>query len=53
MEAITEGQTQAKETAGRLEKEVAKVSQDLGSLTASLPPQFRQNRAANIKSEFG
>ena len=53
MEGITEGQNQARETAAMLEKEVAKVSQDLSSLTAGLPPQFRSNRSAPIKSEFG
>ena len=53
MEGITEGQNQARETAAMLEKEVAKVSQDLSSLTAGLPSQFRSNRSAPIKSEFG
>lgn len=52
MEGITEGQAHARETAGALEKEVAKVSQDLRSLTAGLPPQFRQNHVASVKSEF-
>ncbi len=37
----------------KLEKEVAKVNQDLRSLTAGLPPQFRSNRSAPVKSEFG
>ena len=46
MEGITEGQNQAKETAAMLEKVVAKVSQNLRSLTAELPPQFRSNRSA-------
>jgi len=53
MEGIIEGQNQAREIAGTLEKEVAKVSQDLNNLTAGLPPQFRQNRPSAVKSEFG
>ncbi len=53
MEGIAEGQNQARETAAALEKEVAKVSRDLSSLTNGLPPQFRSNRSAPVKSEFG
>ncbi len=53
LEAITEGQSQARETAAMLEKEVAKVSRDLSSLTAGLPAQFRSNRSQPVKSEFG
>ncbi len=53
MEAIAEGQNQARETAAMLENEVAKASQDLRSLTAGLPPQFRSNQSAPVKSEFG
>ena len=52
MEGITEGQNQARETAAMLEKVVAKVSQDLRSLTAGLTPQFRSNRSAPVKNEF-
>lgn len=53
MEGITEGQNQARETATMLEKEVAKVSQDLRSLASGLPPQFRSNQSAPVKREFG
>ncbi len=52
MEGIAEGQNQARETATMLEKVVAKFSQDLRSLTADLPPQFRSNLSAPVKNEF-
>ncbi len=52
MEGIFEGQNQAKETTANLEKQVAKVSQDLKSLINGLPPQFRSNRSGPAKSGF-
>ncbi len=53
MEGSIEGQNQAKETVVALEKQVARVSQDLKNLINGLPPQFRSNRAGPAKSEFG
>ncbi len=53
MGALIEGKTQTRETIVNLEKEVAKVSDEFNDLVLSLPPQLRQARSNQIKSEFG
>ncbi len=53
LEAIREGQTKAKETAGGMQAEIDKVRKELDTLLFNLPTKYKQPQQGEIKREYG